>query len=231
MLHFREFVEYGNSYTTGIMNWPSSFAEYRAEPIGAISPVMYSEEYDYGLDPAHSVVGSVRNRHSVLYNGGIHDLMKPELDDSYHDLLRDFADGKSVGMNRDAISGKSNPDSDKLSSLFTVANTNKGIVEAYSLVPAKIGAKFLRMGHKAVRNLGYVSTSTSRSVPYSYGSDPIHLVHYKIMPGRGLSLAHSSRYPENEVLLDKGSLLNYTGHSVHQNADGSKTFVHSVIVE
>lgn len=118
----------------------------------------------------------------------------------------------------------------QLMSVFTPENTNRKPLQVFSGIPPSIGKQLMdsKPGDKHTL-AGATSTSTSRDTARGYGIDHArheranidhpHLMVCHVEPGAGLSLAHHSRFEENEVLLHPGAHITYRGSETTDDGD------------
>ena len=118
----------------------------------------------------------------------------------------------------------------QLISAFTPENTNRKPIQVFSGIPPSIGKKLMDSKPGDRHTLaGATSTSTSRDTARGFGIDHArnerasidhpHLMVCHVEPGAGLSLAHHSRFEENEVLLHPGAHVTYRGSEVTDDGE------------
>jgi hypothetical protein len=118
----------------------------------------------------------------------------------------------------------------QLTSVFTPENTNRKPVQVFSGIPPSIGKQLTDSKPGTKHTLaGATSTSTSRDTARGYGIDHArneranidhpHMLVCHVEPGAGLSLAHHSRFEENEMLLHPGAHVTYRGSEVTDDGE------------
>jgi hypothetical protein len=111
--------------------------------------------------------------------------------------------------------------SDKLASAFTPENTNKIDVTTYASISPELSKKIenMKSGYSYVHP-AFSSTSTSQNVASNFADrqhafNPKyprvdHYIKYTVNPGMGISTVDHTDYPENEILVNRGSRLQYS---------------------
>jgi hypothetical protein len=130
---------------------------------------------------------------------------------------------------------------ENLSSAFTPENTNRKELTTYSAIPSDMGSLLEKSEKGKVHTFpGFTSTSSrfgiARNFAQAYHDDMgrpkgrvDHIVEYKLHPKTGLSVVKHSDFPENEVLLNHGSKVEYS-HTEDKDFGGIPTKIHHVIV-